>query len=139
MTNQIQSFVVTLQSESLRSLTDRNEFDRIRAECVDKLRTLVAEYEEDAQKLGVKQQADNVTSVAMKAIQEIPFPEEAVVTHGDIVSGFLSHLTGARSANDQVRDRFDQLTRRYEAWWGRYGPRIAAALNDFQKALINSM
>lgn len=36
-TNQVQSFVLTLQSESIRSLTDRAEFERIRNESADRL------------------------------------------------------------------------------------------------------
>jgi hypothetical protein len=139
LTNQIQSFVVTLQSESIRSLTDRAEFERIRGDCAARLGILVAEYEEDANKLGVQMEADRLTQVVLEAVREIPFPEEAVVTQDDVVGGLLSHLTGTRSAKDQVRDRFQKLTTRYESWWGRYGPRVSGALTEFQGALISAM
>ncbi|MBN1996783.1 nucleotide-binding protein [candidate division KSB1 bacterium] len=139
LTNRIQSFVVTLQSESIRSLTDRSEFERIRVDSIERLAALTSEYEEDAKKLDVTQQADQLTEIVLDAVREIPFPEEAVVTQSDMVGGFLSHLAGARSAKDQIRDRFEKLTKRYEGWWGKYGPRISGALNEFQAALINSM
>ncbi len=108
--------------ECHKSLTDRTEFERIRTDCADRLATLVGEYEEDARKLGVNQQADHLTEVVLEAVREIPFPEEAVVTQNDVVGGLFNHLTGARSAKDQVQDRFAKLTTRYETWWGRYGP-----------------
>lgn len=139
LTNRIQSFVVTLQSESIRSLTERTEFERIRTDCAQRLATLVCEYEEDARKLGVDQQADHLTEVVLEAVQQIPFPEEAVVTQQDVMGGLLSHLTGARSAKDQVRERFHKLTIRYEAWWNRHGPRVSGALTEFQGALISAM
>jgi hypothetical protein len=139
LTNRIQSFVVTLQSESIRSLTDRAEFERIRSDCAQRLGILVAEYEEDASKLGVQNEAEHLTQVVLEAVRQIPFPEEAVVTKDDVVGGLLSHLTGARSAKDQVRDRFQKLTTRYESWWSCYGPRVSGALTEFQGALISAM
>lgn len=72
-------------------------------------------------------------------MQKFPFPEEAVVTKDDVVSGLLSHLTRASSAKDQVRDRFQKLMTRYEIWWGTYGPRVSGALTEFQGALITAM
>jgi len=139
LTNRIQSFVVTLHSESIRSLTDRSQFERIRSDAANRLTDLASEYEDDAKKLGVQEQADNLTEVVLEAARDIPFPEEVVVTKGDVVGGLLSHLTGARSAEDQVQDRFEKLTTRYENWWICYGGRISAALNDFQGALIAAL
>lgn len=139
LTNRIQSLVVTLQSESIRSLIDRAEFERVRTDCAERLAALVAEYEEDAKKLGVQDQAALLTGVVLEAVQQIPFPEEALVTQDEVVSGLLSHLIGTRSANDQVRDRFQKLTVRYDSWWKRYGPRVSGALNEFQGALISAM
>lgn len=139
LTNRIQNFVVTLQSESIRSLTDRAEFERIRTNSSDRLAALAGEYEDDTKKLGVQEQAMRLTEVVLDAVRAIPFPEETVVTQDDVVGGLLSHLTGSRSAKDQVQDRFHKLTRRYETWWGLYGPRIAGALNEFQGALISAM
>jgi hypothetical protein len=139
LTNRIQSLVVTLQSESIRSLIDRAEFERVRADCAERLAALVAEYEEDAKKLGVQDQAARLTGVVLDAVQQIPFPEEALVTQDDVVGGLLSHLVGTRSAKDQVRDRFQKLTVRYESWWRRHGPRVSGALNEFQGALISAM
>ena len=139
LTNRIQSFVITLQSESIRSLTDRAQFDRIRSHSAERLATLAKEYENDAKKLGLKEQTDRLSSVVLAAVKDIPFPEEAVVTQDDVVGGLLSHLTGARSAKDQVRDRFTKLTTRYENWWYQHGPRISAALNEFQSSLIATM
>ena len=139
LTNRMQSFVVTLQSESIRSLTDRGEFERIRDESLARLAALANEYGDDATKLGVKAQADELSDVVLDAVRDLPFPEEAIVTHDEVVGGLLRHLTGARTGGDQVRDRFGKLTVRYEVWWGRCGPRISAALNDFQAALIAAM
>lgn len=139
LTNRIQSFVVTLQSESVRSLADRNEFERIRNDCVCRLGLLIAEYEEDANKLGVKKQADYLTEVVLEAVRQIPFPEEAVVTEKEVVGSLLSHFTGVRSAKNQVRERFQKLTSRYETWWSSYGPRVSGALTEFQGALISAI
>lgn len=139
LTNRVQSFVVTLQSESVRSLTDRREFERVRANSADRLAALAGEYEEDARKLGVQEQADHLMDAVLDAVRDIPFPEEAVLTQDDVVGGILSHLTGARSAKDQVGDRFKKLTKRYETWWEAHGPRISKALNELQGALIGAI
>ena len=139
VTNRIQSFVVTLQAESIRSLTDPQEFERIRVEAEGRLATLAREYEEDAEKLGVEEQSTCLTNVVLEAVRTIPFPEEVVVTKDDVVGGLLSHLTGARSAKDQVRERFQKLATRYDTWWRQHGVRISSALNELQGALITAI
>ena len=139
LTNRIQSLFVTLQSESIRKLTDRVEFERIRKDCAERLGILVAEYEEDASKLGVRKESDHLTKVVLEAVLKIPFPEEAVITQGDVVGGVLDYLKGARSAKDLVRNRFQGLTKRYEDWWSSYGRRVSKALTEFQGALIGAM
>lgn len=139
LTNRMQGFVVTLQTESIRSLTDRSEFERIRNESVERIGALAAEYEDDARKLGVHGQSVKLTEVILESIRNLPFPEEANVTQDDVVGGILKHLTGSRTASDQVRDRFGTLIARYEAWWAKCGPRISGAINDFQAALFSAI
>jgi hypothetical protein len=139
LTNKVQGFVVTLQSQSIRSLVDRNEFQRLQSDSTERLTTLAATYEEDAERLGLKEEADHLTDMVLDAVREFPFPEEAVVSKSDLVGGLLSHLSGSRSAEEQVRDRFEKLAARYQDWWGIVGSRIAGALTKFQGALIDVM
>jgi predicted nucleotide-binding protein len=139
LTNRMQTVVITLQSESMRSLTDRVEFERIRAGCADRLAILVSEYADDAAKVGVQTEAGQLAQVVLEAVRHIPFPEEAVVTRDEVVSGLLAHLVRGRPASEQVRDRFERLSARYEEWWSRFGPRVAGALTEFQGALINAI
>ena len=139
LTNRVQAFLVTLQSESLRSLMDRSEFKRIQTKSVDQIVRLAEEYVDDADKLGVREEADSVTRTIVTALEALPFPEETVVSEGDVIGGVLSHFTGGRSAKNQVSDRFTKLMARYEQWWNKHGPRISGALNGFQGALIAHM
>jgi hypothetical protein len=139
LTNRIQGFLVTLQSESVRSLLDRPAFERIRTECTNQLAALAAEYEEDAARLGVKSVADQLKKTVLEAVGDLPYPEEAVVTREDVVAGLLGHLTGRRSVEEQVRDRFGKLATRYDEWWRQHGPRVSGALNEFQGALIGAL
>jgi hypothetical protein len=138
-TNRVQGLVVSLQSESLRSLTDPAEFDRIRNESADRISAMTGEYKDDAEQLGVQQEARCLTDSILEAVRGIPFPEEAIITGDDVVSGLLSHVTGGQSVKAQVRDRFAKLIARYEQWWDRHGPKVAGALNEFQASLIATM
>jgi hypothetical protein len=139
LANRMQGFVVTLQSESIRSLTDRAEFERLRMDCAERLRAIVAEYEHDARKLGVQKQADRLTEAVLEGVRQIPFPEELVVTKSEVAGGLLGSLVGGRSAGEQVAERFRRLAKRYEQWWGTFGTRVSAALTEFQGALIDAM
>jgi hypothetical protein len=139
LTNRVQGFVVSLQSESVRSLADRSQFERIRDECATRLTNLIREYEGDASRLNVGDKSARVADAVLLAVREIPFPEEVVVTDNDVVGGLLRHLTGTRSAGQQIGDRFEKLAKRLDEWWNRHGARISAALNDFQAALIEAM
>lgn len=139
LTNRIQSFVVSLQTETVRSILDRAHFERLRADSAGRVAALTREYEEDAEKLGVLAEAQRLTNALLEAIRTLPFPEEAVIRDEDVVGGLLSHLTGRRSVDDQVRDRLARLTGRYEEWWARSGPQVAKTLNDFQASLIAAL
>lgn len=139
LSNRLQGFVVTLQSESIKSLTNQEEFIRIRNESANWLNTLASEYTEDAKKLNVYKEAYDLVQVVLSAVQGIPFPEEAVITTDDFVGGVISHLTGARSAKDQIQERFNKLTARYETWWNKNSPCISTSLTEFQGALISTL
>src|ERR1039458_10573999 len=76
-TNRIQSFVVSLQMETIRSLMDRAHFEQLRVDSVERVAALTKEYEEDAEKLGILAVAQHITAVLLEAIRTIPFPEEA--------------------------------------------------------------
>lgn len=138
-TNRLQSLVVTLQSESVKSLTDRQAFDRVKAETAEKIEATANEYLDDADKLGVRSQADGLKTDIIEAVQDLPFPEEAVVSDGDMVQGALSHFLGGPSAKDQFQERFGRLVGRYEAWWQTHSSRIAKALVDLQAALVSAL
>lgn len=139
LTNRVQAFVVALQSASVRSLADRSEFEKIRQQCADRLAGLAQDYEEDAKRLGVQEESAHLTSTVLEAIQQIPFPKEAVVSESDVVGGMFRHIVGKRSVGEQVTDRFEKLAERYDRWWDEYGARVSAALNNFQAALIAAM
>jgi hypothetical protein len=139
LTNRVQGLLVNLQSESVRALTDRAAFEKVRTDSADRIAALVKEYQEDAERMGVQGEAEQVTGCVLDAIRSIPYPEEAVVTEGDVVGGVLSHLAGRRSVEGQIRDRFAGLTTRYKDWWDYHGPLILGALNQFQASLISSM
>jgi hypothetical protein len=139
LTNRIQGFLVSLQSESVRALTDRAAFEKVRADSAGRIASLATEYQEDAEKMGVQGEAEQVTGCVLDAIRSLPYPEEAVVTEGDVVGGVLKHLAGRRSAEDQIRDRFAGLTTRYKGWWDHHGPLVLGALNQFQASLISAM
>jgi hypothetical protein len=136
LTNKIQGVLVSLQSESLRSLTNRAEFERLREESERHFLDISREYEEDAVRLGVAQQARGLVDSVVEAIRHLPFPEEVVVSTEDVVGGLFSHFAGGGSVENRIADRIDRLATRYEAWWNEYGTRISAALHSFQSALI---
>jgi len=139
LTNKVQAFLVTFQSESLRSLMDHSKFKRIQTKSVNHIMQLAKEYVEDTVKLGVREEADSMTQTIVNALEELPFPQETIVTESDVIGGVLSFLTEGKSAKDQVYDRFTELTARYENWWNQHGPCIFDALNVFQGALIAKM
>ena len=109
LSHDVQSILVTLQSESFRSLLDRPEFEKIRATSVGQVKRLAKEYMEDADKLGVIKQADSVVQTVAKAVESLPFPEEMIVTQDDMISGLFRILTEGGSAGEQVHDRFTKL------------------------------
>lgn len=139
LTNKMQTFLAKLQSESIRSLTDRSEFKRIQTESAEQVVCMAKEYVDEAEKLGLGPQAKALTQTVVTAIKEIPFPEELSVSEGDVLVGVLGHLTGRQSVKDQVDHRLMKLMARYEKWWNQHGSRISSASNDFQGALIGIM
>lgn len=139
VTNRMMGLVVTLQSDSIRSLTNRAEFDNTKRRLAERVTALSREYDGDAAKLDVEEQARRLTEALVRTVESVPFPEESVITQDDVVGGLFSHLTGRRSASDQLHDRLAQLAAQYEQWWIQQSPSVLTALNDLQAALIASM
>ncbi len=138
-TTKLQGFVVTLQTESIKSVLDRSKFERLREEIAGRISETVQEYKPDADSLSVGAQYDQLVAIMLSAVETIPFPEEAVVSKQDVVDGVLGHLMGRKSMESQLNERIASLVSRYEAWWSDHGPRISKASLDLQAALIGAM
>jgi len=138
-TTKLQGFVVTLQTESIKSVLDRSKFERLRLEIAGRISETVQEYKPDADSLSVGAQYDELVTIMLSAVETIPFPEEAVVSKQEVVDGVLGHLMGRKSVESQLNERVALLVSRYEVWWNDHGPRISKASLDLQAALIGAM
>ncbi len=105
-------------------------------EVAKRLADMVQEYEQDATNIGVTEQYGRLAQAVLGAVDTLPFPEEALVSKGDLVSGALGHLLGGKSIEKQFGDRVDSLARRYDTWWQEYGPKVSQSLLDLQTALV---
>jgi hypothetical protein len=135
-TTKVQGLIVALQAESFKSVLDRTRFDRIRGEMAKRLSGMVQEYEQDATSIGVVDQYGNLAQAVLGAVDAFPFPEEALVSRGDLVGGALGHFLGGNSIEKQFSARVDSLSRRYDAWWHEHGSKVSQCLLDLQAALV---
>jgi hypothetical protein len=138
-TTKIHEMVTLAQAESVKSLLDRAQFERIRRETGDRLAGLLDEQKEDAIRLRVTEQYERLKVTLTAAIEGLPFPEEAVVSNDEMVGGLLSHFIGGSSIQDQFKRRIDSLVGRYDAWWNKHRGEIAGDLGNFQSELIKQL
>lgn len=138
-TTKLQGFIVTIQTESIKSVLDRSKFERLRQDIAGRISETVHEHKPDADSLNVGAQYDHLVAIMLGAVETIPFPEEAVVSKQEVVDGVLGHLLGRRSIESQLNERVASLVSRYEVWWTEQGPRISKALLDLQASLIGAM
>jgi hypothetical protein len=135
-TTDVQEFLVKFQSRSIRSILDRRQFERVRQDMIEQLAKVVELHTEDAARLGVAQEYDQLARSLTHAAETFPFPEEASVTSQQAVSGLLNHVFGRASIEDQVKTRADFLLTRYANWWDDNSAEIARQLVALQSALI---
>jgi predicted nucleotide-binding protein len=138
-TTKVHEMVSLAQAESVKSLLNRTEFERVRKETSVRLTELLNERREDAAKLRITEQYDRLRTTLATAIDGLPFPEEAVISNSDAMSGLLSHLVGGNSIQDQFKKRIDSIAARYDAWWNKHRAEIAKDLRDFQAELIKQL
>lgn len=135
-TTKVQGLIVALQAESFKSVLDRARFDRMRAEIAKQLSGMVQEYEQDATAMAVAEQYGRFAGAVIGAVDAVPFPEEALVSKGDLVGGALGHFLGGKSIEKQFSERVNSLAGRYDAWWREHGPKVSQSLLELQTALV---
>jgi hypothetical protein len=136
-TSKISELLDKFKADTIKSILDKNAFNKIRDEMVVYASEMVDEYTADSVLLGVDEQYLQLTSILIETIETVPFPEEAIVTDDAIISGVLQHLLGGKSASDQVKSRMDSLHTRYDEWWSKYNSRLSSALIELQTVLID--
>jgi hypothetical protein len=135
----LQEIVVALQAESFKSALDRKKFEKLRAELTRQLSDMIREYQSDAESLGVVEQYDQLARIMLRAVEAIPFPEEALVSTQDVLGGALSSLLRGKSVETQISDRVNSLSRRYDAWRDEYAPLTSQSLLNLQTALVAAL
>ena len=135
-TTDVQEFLATFQSRSIRSILDRQQFEKVREEMIARLAKVVDQHKEDAARLGVAEQYDQLARSLTRAADTFPFPEEATLSKGQAVSGLLDHVLGRDSIEDQIKKRADSLLTRYADWWDDNTAAIAKQLVALQSTLI---
>ncbi len=138
-TTKINELVAFAQAESVKSLLDRAQFERIRKEMGSRIVALLDEQKEDALRLRITEQYERLKATLIAAIEELPFPEEAVISTDEMVGGMLSHFIGGKSIQDQFKKRIESLMSRFEGWWNKYRMEIARTLGEFQAELIRKL
>ena len=138
LTTKIHELVTWAQAESVKSLLDRAQFDRIRREIGGRLTALLDEYIEDSQRLHVTEQYERLKVSLTAAVEGLPFPEEAIISSDDVIGGLISQVFGDPIQN-QVKKRIDSLVARYDVWWKKHQAEIARDLGNFQSELIQQL
>lgn len=138
-TNQIQKFVLSMQTLSLKHITDKNKFNALKMESKEKLNNIIKDYIVDFEKLNISEEAVSVNNLVNNAIDNIPFPEEINVSKDELVGGAFKHFLGGKSGGEQIKERLEKLALRYETWWNEYGKQITNELNSLQNQLISSL
>ena len=135
----LQNLIAALQAESFKSVLDRNRFALLRTDVAKRLSDMIHEHQDDAADIGVTERYHALAKTVLEAADTVPFPEEAVVSKGDVVGSALSHFLGGKSFEEQIGERLNSLSRRYDVWWHEHGPRISHALLDLQSALVAAL
>lgn len=135
-TTKLHGLIITLQAESFKSVLDREKFERIRSDIARRLGEMIQDHQRDAADIGALERYTALANAVLEAVDTVPFPAEALVSSGDLVGGALSHFLGGKSIDKQINQRVDSLSRRYDAWWQEYGPRISQSLLNLQMSLV---
>lgn len=135
--NQIQRFIVTIQTTSLKSLVDRNQFETVKSELNAQFENLFQDHMYDLEKLDLVNEGNNLKMKISEAISMIPFPEEMVISSDAVIGGVFDHFLGKKSGIDQVKERYTGLYKRYEDWWNHYGSHISKEIVIIQNTLIS--
>ena len=138
-TTKLHGLLASLQSDSVKSLLDRKKFEKLRQDMIARVADLELTHREDAERLGVVAPYGELGAAMTDAVKTLPFPEEAVVSQSEMVSGILGAAFGGAGLQEQVQRRLNSLLTRYDEWWSKCSLQITRSMLGFQAALIEKL
>lgn len=146
--------LMVVQRDAFAAFSDRSAFEDIKGRAVEEVHTIADSYREDAKRVGVGQELEQLRVVTSDALLDLPFPQElsrgmeaakqeAINVGFEALDMFLrggdpmGHVKGV--AAEEAGSRLSSLGQRYSRWWERHSPHLHRATATMQDALFEAL
>jgi hypothetical protein len=146
--------LMVVQRDAFAAFSDRTAFEEIKGRAAKEVHTIADSYLEDARRVGVEQELQQLRVATSDALLDLPFPRElspgkeaarqkAIDVGIEALDTFLrggdpvGHVKDV--AAEEAGGRLSSLSRRYSEWWAKHSPHVRKATAKMQDALFEGL
>ena len=143
--------LMVVQRDAFAAFSDRMAFEEIKGRAVEEVDSIATSFREDAKRIGVEQELEQLRVATSDALLDLPFPHElslgkeagrqkAINVGMEALDTFLRGGDPMRHVKDVAAEeaggRLSSLSRRYSKWWAKHSPHLQEATTKMQDALF---
>jgi len=143
--------LMVVQRDAFTAFSDRTAFEEIKGRAAEEVDSIANSFREDAERIGVEQELEQLRVATSDALLELPFPHElslgkeggrqkAINVGMEALDTFLRGGDPMRHVEDVAAEeaggRLSSLSRRYSEWWDKHSPHLQEGAAKMQDALF---
>lgn len=147
---QLRDLLIEVPANAIAAIDKKSTFDGVKADAVRKVQTLYAGWEEDAKLVGTARELESLAVATRRAVQEFPYPLDAVPSLDDTAGAVVDLLAKSfaafkadesplrqaqADATSIVRSGLNAFADAYKRWWLQHSAEMARCARDLHDAL----